>query len=776
MIIEKKQKVRIKFINEIIKPKNNKHEKEQNFTNHSLFNIILLTIILRDFLKENFKLKNNNDLHQNLLKYSINLLNHQFSNISNLKLILFYLGHMFIFLFNGMNDINNYLQVENSYIKKIEMIMNKSDDHSVITNEEISPFLKINLICIGYLLTPQKIKFTLSKETELILLYYYIKIFNNYSSLVIENYEQIKQYYFNRNNDDFLRKETTLLSNNNSKSNIDITKSQQFIDFRGIIESFYYFLAFSIIDISYGNKFFEKIDKEFNNFINNHELHKFYEILFLFLYDKIIEKDLSKFLIISIIIFMHNKILEDIKNNFCFYYDIIIKYYQLIMNNEILNEKCINLFAKIFINEINNIEYNKSLILKLIYIISKKKFPANNLINIIKNISLSFHKHDSKNKLEIYKRCSYLLDKYSEKDFSKIEKRKEKIDFEFIKIIIYNFNNYNNLKSKLNTNEQILIINYFNFYIHLIIFTESNFKNHEIYSNHSYQNKIFLDIFSYIYQLEIYSINSPEYLTQIIQLIKILVYFFFNKNCIKNIQDSYTIYKFLGNKYKSILNKQNNGDNLSFLPYLSYCTTIFILMRLLNTPNLFFNIHSSIIEEINNIDKEYCIKFKEIQYENIMKKYTNKNIENSLKELYQDLKIYYNYYIEYENDNSLFQRIIDVIYTKIFGSSSILITFFNNQFKELGIEKIIETINNSTYDSKGTDIITEGNEKFYEKYIKEDTISMKLNEEKNSMNENSIDGFSNEQLIKIPITNSLKIINDNTLIDVFLSGEDNITL
>ena len=199
-------------------------------------------------------------------------------------------------------------------------------------------------------------------------------------------------------------------------------------------------------------------------------------------------------------------------------------------------------------------------------------------------------------------------------------------------------------------------------------------------------------------------------------------------------------------------------------------------MRLLNTPNLFFNIHSSIIEEINNIDKEYCIKFKEIQYENIMKKYTNKNIENSLKELYQDLKIYYNYYIEYENDNSLFQRIIDVIYTKIFGSSSILITFFTNQFKELGIEKIIETINNSTYDSNGTDIITEGNEKFYEKYIKEDTISMKLNEEKNSMNENSIDGFSNEQLIKIPITNSLKIINDNTLIDVFLSGEDNITL
>ena len=147
-----------------------------------------------------------------------------------------------------------------------------------------------------------------------------------------------------------------------------------------------------------------------------------------------------------------------------------------------------------------------------------------------------------------------------------------------------------------------------------------------------------------------------------------------------------------------------------------------------------------------------------------------------MKELYQDLKTYFNYYFEYEIDINIFQRIIDVIYTQIFGCSSILITFFNNQFKELGIEKIIDTINNSTYDSNGTDVITEGNEKFYENYLKDDSISIKLNEEKKSINENSIDGFSNEHLINIPMSNSLKIINDNNLIDVFLSEEDNITL
>lgn len=203
------------------------------------------------------------------------------------------------------------------------------------------------------------------------------------------------------------------------------------------------------------------------------------------------------------------------------------------MSDEILNEKCFALFAKIFINEINNIEYYKSLILKLIYTISKKKYAANSLIHLIKNISLFFNKQDIKNKLEIYKRCCFLLDKYSDKNFSKMQKRKEKINLEYIKIIISNFNNYNNFQKKLNINEQKLIINYFDFYIYFINFTESNFYNLEIYSNHSYQNKIYLDIFSYIYQLEIYSIDSTEYLTQIIQLIKILLYFFLIKIILK---------------------------------------------------------------------------------------------------------------------------------------------------------------------------------------------------------------------------------------------------
>ena len=89
--------MRIKFINEIIKIKY-KNEKEKNFINNTLYNIILLTIILQQFLKENSMLKNNNDLQQGLLKYSIEILNYQYLNIANLKLIIFYLANLFIYL------------------------------------------------------------------------------------------------------------------------------------------------------------------------------------------------------------------------------------------------------------------------------------------------------------------------------------------------------------------------------------------------------------------------------------------------------------------------------------------------------------------------------------------------------------------------------------------------------------------------------------------------------------------------------------------------------
>ena len=62
----------------------------------------------------------------------------------------------------------------------------------------------------------------------------------------------------------------------------------------------------------------------------------------------------------SLIIYIHNKILDDIKINSIFYYHIIINFFQLIIDDDVLSEKCTKLFAQIFIKEINEINYENS--------------------------------------------------------------------------------------------------------------------------------------------------------------------------------------------------------------------------------------------------------------------------------------------------------------------------------------------------------------------------------------------------------------------------------
>ena len=52
---------------------------------------------------------------------------------------------------------------------------------------------------------------------------------------------------------------------------------------------------------------------------------------------------------------------------------------------------------------------------------------------------------------------------------------------------------------------------------------------------------------------------------------------------------------------------------------------------------------------------------------------------------------------------------------------------------------------------------------------------MKFSDE-SIMKENNFENISNEQLIKIPLKNSLKIINDQTLNDVIHQEEDNIKI
>ena len=325
---------------------------------------------MKCFLKENITLKKNNDIQQYSMKYSIELLNYKYSDITNLKLIIFYLGHLFIVLFNGWDDIFNYCQIENIYIKKIEMIMNdnnKDNDDIIISKNEIYPFLKINLISLGYLFTKEKIVFSLNKEIQIELLNYYIQILCDLYPYIISNYilirkEVLNLIHFENSKNTFHVSQTdfsTIILNLENKKTL-------YDDYQRIIDSFYNFFIYSITDISFGRKLFDIINKNFNDYIKDKDdFNKFTEILFIHIYIKCIENNLSKFFIMSLIIYIHNKILEDIKINSIFYYHIIINFFQLIIDDDVLSEKCTKLFAQIFIKEINEINYENSLVIYL---------------------------------------------------------------------------------------------------------------------------------------------------------------------------------------------------------------------------------------------------------------------------------------------------------------------------------------------------------------------------------------------------------------------------
>ena len=772
--------MRIKFINEIIKIKY-KNEKEKNFINNTLYNIILLTIILQQFLKENSMLKNNNDLQQGLLKYSIEILNYQYLNIANLKLIIFYLANLFIYLFNGMNDINNYFQIENTYIKKIQMIMDNKRENTIIEDNEIYSFLKINLISLGNLFTTNNINFSITNETQLVLLNYYIRLLHELYPEIVNNYEiikkkvtnQIENFLFTHSNTNSSNSISTNKNNNHIKNN----KNNLYTDFQQIIDSLYNFLTFIISDISYGSNLFEIMDRNIKSFMNdNEQINRFNEVILIHLYEKCIEKDFSKFFIMTLIIYIQNKFYEDIKGNSQFYSDIFIKFYQLIMNDDILNERCTKIFAKIFIKEINIIENNKSLISYLNPILKEKNDPKKIIVPLITNISFLFKEQNLKNKLEIYKRCSLLLEKYSKEDMFNNTEKKETIDYENIKIIIINFNTYNNSINELNTKNQLLIINYFEFFLYLITFTESNFINSEIKTNQSFKTKFLYDIFSFIYQLEIYSIDSTEYLLLIIRFIKLLFYCFEN-NYISNLHDTCLIYKIMGQKYKKLLKIEYNDKNLSYLPYLSYYILIFILIRLnqiFKYPNSFQTINNNIIEGINKINNDYYRIFKEISIDNYQKTINN-NLELFLKIFYQDLKTNFNYIYKIQMNLNTFKRIIDIIYTQIFGYSSIINSFFDSQLKNLNISEGEIDKTSPIHNSNRTETITEGREINYDISIKDDSISMKFSDE-SIMKENSIEDISNDQLINVHLKNSLKIINNNNLNDVIQPDGDNLKI
>ena len=200
--LEKKQSVRIGFVNEIMRylSKINLDEKEDHNTKKLLFFILILTLTLKNFLKENknnYNIRSNNDLQQSLLTMAVEALNHKFQKNGNLKLVIYYLAKMLVLLFKEMNDINQYINIE-KYIENLNIITNDSNILPEKDKEKYS-FLKLNLACLGEFFIHNYKNSVIKMKYINIIMDYFMYVFWINSSFIGRNYNIYKKEIFSEN-------------------------------------------------------------------------------------------------------------------------------------------------------------------------------------------------------------------------------------------------------------------------------------------------------------------------------------------------------------------------------------------------------------------------------------------------------------------------------------------------------------------------------------------------------------------------------------------------
>ena len=410
--LERKQSVRIGFIDEIMKTLNklNISEREDRITRKILFYTLVLTLTLNNFLKENGEnesIKSNNDLQQSLLTMAVKTLDYKFENVQNLKLIIYYIAKMLAILFKEMNDIDQYINIE-KYIKKIS---NVTEHESTLDEKELYPFLKVNLSCIGEYFISNYKETKLKTSSINIVINYFIYVFFAKTSFICENYYIYKQeifsekYLMNINEQIYknrkkhskaVNKKRTVSSirniNNIINTNIDfnaeenkkekdegqikekntsnydllkLRKDENFLDLNEINDSFYYFFKSVIHDVTGGKNVFELLNYYMNDFITLKsndmrfnaklpEFHKANEILLLLVFVKC-KLNSDNVILYSFLEFENDQMKEGLKNKE-FFYNFIIVFFRLFKDDKNLYDRNLILLSNVFILEIENMK------------------------------------------------------------------------------------------------------------------------------------------------------------------------------------------------------------------------------------------------------------------------------------------------------------------------------------------------------------------------------------------------------------------------------------
>ena len=610
-------------------------------------------------------------------------------------------------------------------------------------------------------------------------------------------------------------------------------------DIKLIFESLYNIFKKIIIDIYSGKNIIINLGNQLIS--KNDENNEFNKIIIFILFYQCYIKDDEKLILcfleyITDLYSNNEQIIINDNNNI--YFDIALNSYYLMYKNEQLSKQYIALITQIFIKELEtNNKNDQILIIQLIKIYQNKE-KSNKINKLFFCLILNISRHykvllssniDGFNKIliknifsnlnEIIK--SYFINNTRLINLNSIKEKNGLINTLNNNILSTNSETYNiyNNDNNINiikisiTNYEIITANFFHFnniknelleklefYLYFHLFIINNMNIFVLINDFAKREKIYLNLFKIITHLEILLIKKSwnednvineekneinenmDYKNDIISSFQIILKINELNDSNNKIQDCYLFYKSISKNIitlSELVNQKNIGKFKidSFNLKIIYSVIFFIIcqfINLINIPNSILKLNFELIESIKSLNEKCGDLLSKINISNFINSNEDQNY-NYLKELFTKENTQ-----NFNINDELFKKIMDIIYTKLFDKNSSLNIFFDNQiFNSNYFDNVNNSYNKSISISKISDNITDGKDNSLINQYKDDLnenniedISLHiLDSKKKSNNTNDINNTNifvkKDSNIKIPLENECDILKDKLLSNSF---------
>ena len=363
-------------------------------------------------------------------------------------------------------------------------------------------------------------------------------------------------------------------------------------------------------------------------------------------------------------------------------------------------------------------------------------------------------------------------------------------------IITTNFFHYNDIKDELLENIE--------FYLYFHSFIINNMNIFVLINDFSKRERIYHNLFKIITKLEIMLIQESfqgnniinkekdenneytNYTNDIIFSLQIILKINELNEQKNYIQDCYLFYTSIA---KNILDLQkSNNDKTTFQIQafnlkIIYTIIIFILcqfINLINIPNSITKHNKEIIDSISKLNQKIGNLLSKINLSNfiILNNSSENQNYNYIKELFskennEDFII----------DNEIFEKILDIIYLKLFGKNASLNIFFDNQIQNSNyfyninnsFNKSLSKLSDNVTEIKDSSIINQCKDNINENFIEDISIHIldtkkKSNEKLNDINNNTFN--RTKSIIKFPSENENIVSKDKLVTNSFIIDDN----